>query len=301
MTLVVETGAGVRGANSYVDAAFVTTYLTARNRQTENTWSTKTSAEQDGFCIAATSFLERVFGERIRGTRKFNLPEIDATGSITFTGLPTASETIQIGDQTYTFVSSLSDPAVLDEVAIGADAAGTASNLHDAITGNADGEGTTYATGTLVNRHASATLDGAVVRLTSAAPGVGGNSTVLSGSPTNVTLTAFSGGLDGGSQPLAMPRDSLYDAAGRLVEGVPLAFRHATAEYAVRAAGATLLPDPTLDTYGGTIAERRDKVGPIEEERVYVPGTQGTVLLRRYPEADRLITPFLRPSGVAVR
>lgn len=301
MTVVVETGSGVRGANSYTDAAAITTYLTARNRETENSWSTKTSAEQNGFAIAATSYIERRFSHRIKGSREFEFEEFPATGSITFTGLPVASETLQLGDQTYTFVSSLSDPSVRDEVVIGADAAGTAANLHDAITGDADGDGTTYATGTETNRHASATIDGATIRLTAEADGEGGNSTVLSGSLTNVALTAFSGGLDGGSQPLSFPRKDLVDDAGRRVDGVPIHVRHATAEYAVRAAGSTLLPDPTMDAYGAVLAERRDKVGPIEEERIYVPGTQGSVIFRPYPEADRLLAQYLRPAGVAVR
>jgi hypothetical protein len=298
MTLVVETGVGVRGANGYVNTAYVTAYLTARNRQTENSWSTATSAQTDAAIVAATDYVDKRFSNRFKGLPAVTLEDSSATATVTFTGLPSDSEALTIGDETWTFVSALSGATY--EVLIGATAAGTAANLEAALNG-ADGAGTTYGLATPQSRHVSASAASAVLTLTATAPGASGALTVLEGSVTNVTIGTFSGGLDGGIQPLSWPRNYAYDERGSLIEGIPDRLKMAVSEYAVRAVSATLLPDPTVDPYAGSVQGRTEKVGPIEETYEYVAGTAGKITFKPYPAADKILRPLLLGSGGVIR
>ena len=61
-----------------------------------------------------------------------------------------ADDTVTIGDETYTFVTELSDPAVANEVVVGASNSDSLDNLIAAING-ATGEGTTYGEGTVAH------------------------------------------------------------------------------------------------------------------------------------------------------
>ena len=83
-----------------------------------------------------------------------------ATGTLTFTDVGVADQTITIGDVTYTWKATVS---AANEVDIGADAAGCAANIAAAINAGA-GAGTIYGTGTVANPKASAVdnLDGTV-------------------------------------------------------------------------------------------------------------------------------------------
>ena len=74
MTLIVEDGSGVVGANAYMTVAEVTAYLTDRNRQTENSWNSVAAAVAEAAVIAATDFIDRRFGQRFKGTRGFTSP-----------------------------------------------------------------------------------------------------------------------------------------------------------------------------------------------------------------------------------
>lgn len=299
MTLVVETGVAVRGANAYVNVAYVTAYLTARNRVTENSWSTAGTAVQEAAIIAATDYVEKRFGNRFRGLPAVSLTETLATAEVTFTGVPTASNTITIGDETYTYVGTLSGAA--NEILIGATAADCADNLAAALNGSA-GAGVTYGLGTPQSRHATATSAAGVLALTAKAPGAQGSFTALSEALDNTTITAlFTGGVDGGLQPLSWPREYAYDDRGQPISGIPERLKQAVAEYAVRAAGSALLPDPTVDAYAGSLNRRKEKVGPIEEEYEYVPGTSGMRIYNPYPAADKILRPLLLGSGGVVR
>jgi len=293
MAVVVESGVGVRGANAYVDAAFVTAYLAARNRSKENGWNAASGGAKDAAVVAATDYVEVRWGPKFKGARLVWLADVKAEGSITFTGVPAAGGTVVVGDRTYALVAALTD--VPDQVLLGATAEETAEHLLDALEALAIGAGVTYVAGNDgANRHAQATRDGAVLELVATAPGAGGDETALALTATNATRVAFAGGLDGGSQPLSFPRSGLYDSSGRLVEGVPLPLRQATAEYAVRALAAALAPDPTDDAAGGSIRSLREKVGPIEVETEYVDGTHLGTTLQPYPAADRLLEEYVK-------
>ena len=293
MTVTIETGKGVRRANAYVPASFVLAYLTDLNR--DAAWTAAGATVQDASVVAATDYIETRWGQRFRGRRQFSFEDVKAEGSIAFSGVPTATETLTVGDQTYTFVAVLADPAAYDEVLIGSDAAGSASNLLDALAADPDQEGVTYGAGTRQNRHVVPALTAAIVAVRAAAEGSSGDFTALVGPVTNVVLTALTGGDDGGSQPLSFPQLGLYDRAGNPVLGVPLKLRQATAEYAVRAASSALAPDPSMDD------KVLEKVGPIEtDNRPFVMGTAKSDL-KPYPAADRLLLDYVMPAGGTTR
>lgn len=120
---------------------------------------------------------------------------IFATGELTLTANPSATETVTLGSTTYEFVSSLSSA---NDVLIGADANESLQNLAAAINGGT-GEGVVYGTGTVANADAGAEWLGAQqLRATAAVQGAAGNSvasteTLANGSWTGATL---SGGAD---------------------------------------------------------------------------------------------------------
>ena len=73
---------------------------------------------------------------------------------------------------------------------------------------------------------------------------------------------------------------------GEELEGVPLLVRQACAEYAARALTAQLIPDGTAEV----MSERRVE-GGLELELDYArPST-----FQRWPAADRMLRPLLRP------
>jgi flagellar hook protein FlgE len=110
--------------------------------------------------------------------------DIPATGTLTIAAQPTANDTVTIGGNTYTFVSSLDSTP--DEVLIGASAADTLANLSAAIsgtTGNGQGAGTTYSTGTTANTSVTVTgTTASTLSLQAIADGAAGNSVVTTAS-----------------------------------------------------------------------------------------------------------------------
>lgn len=300
MTLVLETGAGVRLANSYVLPAFVTTYLTDRGRQTENTWSTLDAALQEAACIAATDYIDTRWGQRFKGTRLMTFADLHAIARIDFAANPAANDTVTLGSQVYTFVSALNEFND-GEVLIAADPNDTVQNLIDAVNG------------ATTNTSFSATLDGndaagaeradvsaAAIKFTAIVGGTSGNDITLAESSTNITLTSgFVNGKDGGSQPLEFPRSSLFNQDGIRVTGIPRRLKEAAAEYAVRAAATAteLWQDPVVDSTGRAVVEKMEKVGPIEESTRYEEGAAISQLIKPYPAADRLLQEYITPSG----
>lgn len=119
-----------------------------------------------------------------------------ATGTLTFSGVGTANDTITIGGVVYKLVAS---PAAANDVKIGADVTASAANLVAAITGAA-GAGTLYGAGTLQHPDVSATSALGVVTLTARTTGDNGNevATTESGSGTAFGATTLTGGKDKG-------------------------------------------------------------------------------------------------------
>lgn len=69
MAFTHEDGSGVQDANAYATIAEVTAYLTDRGRQAENTWSTRTTAEQEAAIIKASDYIDKRWGGSFRGKR----------------------------------------------------------------------------------------------------------------------------------------------------------------------------------------------------------------------------------------
>lgn len=96
-------------------------------------------------------------------------------------------------------------------------------------------------------------------------------------------------------QPLSFPRLGIYNRAAQEVTGIPEALKRATAEYAMRALSAALMPDPSINATGVVVGVR-EKVGPLETETMY-SGFLRNATLRAYPAADRLLAPLLAGGG----
>lgn len=94
------------------------------------------------------------------------------------------------------------------------------------------------------------------------------------------------------------PREYLYDSRGDLIEGLSYLLKNATAEYAKRASASSLYIDQDVDSSGGQVIYKRERVeGAVEEETRYAEGiNQGT--LKSYPAADRLLKQFTATGGL---
>lgn len=299
MAFIVETGSGTPGANAYAAVAFVTAYLTDRGRETENSWSTSTTAEQQESIVEATDYIEKRWGLRFKGQKAQSL--IDgrtASGTLTFSGLPLDTETVVVGLKTYRFAASLEEE---NDVLIGADIAACVANLVEAIN-SGGGDGSVVHVNTLPNYEALAVDSSPDLAVYARTKGENGNLIAFSETITNASITGsgfLTDGLDEAEQPLAFPRRGLYTRDGREVIGIPLKLKQATAEYAVRAlASATVLaPDPAVDTTLVPVVRARDKVGALETEREYATGGIPK-LTKPYPAADMLLSEYVTaPMG----
>lgn len=299
MALIVENGSGVAGANSYVAPSYVSAYLADRNRADENGWTDPEGAEESAACIAATDHVENRFRQLFGGVQAW--PDI-STARATWepTAQPSATQTVTIGGQVYTFRSGSVSSA--GDVLIGATLSDSLENLLAAIKANEDEEGDLFGAGTVANPDATAVrlLDDLLLVFASRS-GTAGNGVATTTTVTGATFnfaTTVGGSNVRRPQPLSFPRAGLYDRDGFPIYGIPERLKWAVSEYAVRARAAALAPDPTLDGYGGAVTRLREKVGPIETEIEYLPGTTASGTLPNYPAADRLLREFLRPGGV---
>jgi len=98
----------------------------------------------------------------------------------------------------------------------------------------------------------------------------------------------FVGIRENDDQGTMWPRVRAVNLDGRVVQGVPMAVKKATYEYANRALTSTLSPDPTYDTTGQKVQAKSSSVDPISESVTYVSGA--TFSMPAYPAADRLMT-----------
>jgi hypothetical protein len=141
-----------------------------------------------------------------------------ATGTITFTGVPDDASTITIDDGinaaiTFEFEGSGGVTAGNVSVAQGSTAATAAANLQTAIAGQ-------FLTGPF---EIEASVSGAVVTLTNREAGTQGNITITDSGTTNSTLAGMSGGLDGGRPE---PRLDLWPTpTADLVDAITLVYR----------------------------------------------------------------------------
>ena len=122
---------------------------------------------------------------------------VKATGVLTGTDVFTDGETVTVGARTYTFVTALSSPSVVDEVVLGTLAV-SLDNLKSAINATA-GAGTTYSTGTLVHEQVTATTNTDTAQTVEAlSGGTYGNevATTETGANASFAATTLAGGAD---------------------------------------------------------------------------------------------------------
>jgi len=71
MSLTVETGTGVQGAESYATIAYIDAYWAARTHDARSaTWTAATTAKKEGAAREATAFIDGVWGPSYRGVRR---------------------------------------------------------------------------------------------------------------------------------------------------------------------------------------------------------------------------------------
>ena len=71
MSLVVEDGTGVSGAESYASTAYIDTYWTDRPQNAfAATWSAATTANKEGAAREASSYIDATWGPYYRGVRR---------------------------------------------------------------------------------------------------------------------------------------------------------------------------------------------------------------------------------------
>lgn len=285
MTILVEDGSGVDGANSYVSVADVTAYLADRNRQTENSWNSSSVAAQEAAAVAGTDFVEQRFRDRFRGVKKWK-DIAEARTVLNVTGTVSDGETVTIGSTVFTWRSS---PSSGSDVQIGANNATSLTNLALAIN-NA---------GLEVNAF---DFFGDAIIVAALVEGTAGNGIVTATTMANGAFsfaTTRGGNDDKRPQPLSFPRKNLFDRDGSPLLNIPVRLKQAVAEYAVRAIAGVLQADIVPDASGRVVTRTRVKVGPIEEETEF--DESGSIQLAVYPAADALLREFLNPPGGSFR
>ena len=293
MAFTVENGTGIRSANAYITVTEFKSYHSDRG----NTLSGG-STDQQRALIQATDYIDKRFGHRFKGIRKYTELR-KARATLTASANPAELDTVVIGTRTYRFTATLTNP---DDVLLSANASDTLDNLLAAILLVPEDAGVRYQASTTENTEVSAeSLTGDRLLIVALREGTPGNLIAVSATGTAITFnfTTLAGGSDDRmGQPLEFPRRNAYDRYGQLWRDVPLPLRQATAEYALRILNSVnLWPDTPQDASGKIVNRTRSKVGPIETETEFETG--GALQIPAYPAADRLMTDLLTaPGGV---
>lgn len=99
-------------------------------------------------------------------------------------------------------------------------------------------------------------------------------------------------------QALELPRRSLYDRYGRVVEGVPIDWQKAVALYAKESVTNTLYPTPPSES-AKEVKKKKTVVGPITTEVEYEGAAVASTYLA-FPLADRLACQYTVSAGGGV-
>lgn len=300
MTFTVEDGTGVSGANAYTTVAEYKNFHTERGTQSVLD-ADFTDPEIQQAIVRATDFIEQRWGLRFLGQRQFR--DISAArATLTLVGQPTDTETVTIGSVVYVFNAVLGGA---NSVLIGASTEASIQNLFNAIAAIPTEAGVTHGVGTVVHPLVKADEGvGDTLIAEALLKGTAGNGVVSTTTVTGATwssATLLGGGDVRIAQPLSFPRLNLLDREGLTIHGIPDKLKFATAEYAVRALTAALMPDPTIDASGRTVVAKREKVGPIEVENRFEEGGALSQLIRPYPAADRLLSEYVSSGGRVIR
>ncbi len=109
--------------------------------------------------------------------------------------------------------------------------------------------------------------------------------------------TKFKGQMLTSEQTTIWPRAYVYDERGTVVDGVPQKVKDCQCEYAFRALGSDLAPDPSVDDTGAKVLSRTEQVGSVSESVTYEAGVALSTI-RPYPVADMMIGRYLKRGGV---
>lgn len=140
--------------------------------------------------IGLSNYIKGASGGIYRANIQANVGAVKATGLVTFTGAPTADDTVDIAGVTFTAKAS---GAAGNEFNIGGSVTITAANLAAAINASTDLASLVTATSAV-----------GVVTLTAYVAGKIGNGLELVDALANATVTAFAGGLDGTENTLEL-------------------------------------------------------------------------------------------------
>lgn len=113
---------------------------------------------------------------------------VEASGTLTFSGVGTAADTVTIGSTVYTLRAA--PTTVAGEVKIGATASETAANLVAAIMGDDAGSGDEYGSLTTAHPDVDAVAVGPVVTVTAKVGGTAGNSIATTEVSTSASFGA---------------------------------------------------------------------------------------------------------------
>lgn len=285
MAFIVEDGEGVLGATSYTTVQFFRDYHTDRGVTGVDVGTIADAAVQ-ALLIKATDYLNLRFGQRLRG--QISLSSLASRSVLTFTAQPINDETIVLAGVTYTFKTTLTVPAVDTEIEIGANLLLTINNTISAVAASTS-------TSTDIVALKSNGVD--TIHIFTSRDGV----TTTETSATASFDVAASIGFSASRQPQLFPRKNLFHPdTGLLIIGVPTEVQQATAEYALRANTAALLPDPTVDASGLKVTGSKVKVGPIETSTDFSESVSASAI-KPYPAADLLMSQFILAGGTTVR
>lgn len=272
---LLEDDTGIVGANALVSVDYVDQYHSDRG----NSGWTGDQSSKEAAIIKATDYVELRFSERFIGLKRFTNQK-KAQATLTLTQNPVVMEELTIGSNTLTFGSDITIVSGSIESTIG--------NIISAVNGNTPYE--------------AVALEGLRVVLKAGFDGFDGNDISVSTNATGASLNSSTliGGSDvGRAQSLSWPRRNVYNEGGVEIVTVPDQVKNAVSEYALRALTASLLPDPSTDESGQLVVKKMEKVGPIETETELL--AQQSVILKKYPAADRWLTRFLRNSSGVYR
>lgn len=166
-----------------------------------------------------------------------------ATGTITTDETLVAdTATVMIGDVTYTFKTALTEPAVANEVLIGANYSDMLANLAAAING-ATGAGTTYGTGTVAHPLVTAGgVDSGAFTVTAKSVGFAGN---VDSTSSDAHLTWGSAKLTGGVDAEAANDVLIGDNAESAIDNLVLAVTAGETEGTNYGTGTVVNPSVT--------------------------------------------------------
>jgi hypothetical protein len=297
VTLVVEDGSIVAGAESYASVAYADAYFAAQG-------------EDPAAWLGAA-----------------------ASGKLVVSAVPSDSETVVIDGKTYTFETALTDSD--GNVQIGLTVAESLSNLEAALS-LGDGAGTAYASSTTAHPTVqSAGTAGSVLWVVAISRGTAGNSIAVSetlaGASSAWTAAALAGGLDPtittlakenllrigtrfldltystrwkGSrtdvtQVLDWPRVGVIQEDYQMFDEdeIPPAILDATCEAALRQSTQEggLMPDIASP---GTVASKSVAAGPLKSSTTYLGGLSQ---IPRFRKIDELVIELVWPPGRIVR